>query len=771
MIFFKIYKITKNNNKKMNDNSSGINDECSSQYSEVFSNSIDLYQLEKKKNNEKKEILEYNSKKNTTFKHDSKINQESDKKKSFNKTNYTFNNTGTYRNNRNLNITNIIKSINKEEQNNSQKESNKNKNNINEFKKKILSPIDENTNTFYKDCSTNSMNSKNNLDENNINKNININILINKKNNKINNDKFVYNNTNINNNNSIKDNSEIDNNSNININNKNENLDNNKHKKQINNTSSNINLQDEQSIYLSMDEISNITTIRKKSKKSKKNNEIKETIDTNNIESSSSFLDSNIEKQSNYENLMTDLTTIKKGNYKNTLVSKDDTITFRDYNSFMINSINLDDIPKDNLTVNILRNKYNLREIPVKRKDIQLKDRFIKTLIELQIFNFDNSPIWVLKISNHGKYLAAGNKEGKIRIYEIMGYDYEKYQNEYDNKNAINFLHFIDEKAIKELSHHKGDITDLCWSPFKKDLLLSSSIDHFVILWDISKEDNCLVEKFEHDDIVTCVQFSPINQELFATGCFDKFVRIYNISNYNNKNNFKNDEDDKKKDEKKVIKENIKNNSNKRIKDFFNLTDKITSISFFPEGNRIAIGTINGKIYIYDILYQQIRYNYSFNCRNRVGKNSLGKKITNIMFINKINAIITTSDSSIRLFSMNEGKNISKFKGYQNENSMIRASVDLSNDVIISGSENGFCYIWHIINKKNKERKNYNYEYFKPFSRDIVECSIIIEEKCYVNYIKKVFKLTNKINIISIIINSTDNGKIEVLLNISEDNK
>ena len=34
---------------------------------------------------------------------------------------------------------------------------------------------------------------------------------------------------------------------------------------------------------------------------------------------------------------------------------------------------------------------------------------------------------------------------------------------------------------------------------------------------------------------------------------------------------------------------------------------------------------------------------------------------------------------------------------------------------------------------------------------------------------KKVLKFTNKINIISIFINSTDNGKIEVLLNINEE--
>ena len=172
--------------------------------------------------------------------------------------------------------------------------------------------------------------------------------------------------------------------------------------------------------------------------------------------------------------------------------------------------------------------------------------------------------------------------------------------------------------------------------------------------------------------------------------------------------------------------------------------------------------------YIYDFFDKKIRYNFYFTCRNRVGKNSFGKKITSINFINKSQAMITTCDSCIRLFSMNDGKNISKYRGYTNEKSMIRASVDLSNDIILSGSENGFCYAWHFKNE-DKKRKNYNYEYFQPFCRDIVECSIIIDEKCYVNYIKKVLKLTNKINVISVIINSSDKGKIEVLLNIDED--
>ena len=760
----------------MNNSSNNI-DDSSSHYFEVCSNSIELNQQEIQNNNFKKAKEDSKSDKSSFLKDNSKINYESPPKKSVNNT--TNNSSDLISSYKFSNFNSIMKtsnnkSTNKETEKTFQKQSDKNKFNIvtmNSVKKKLLSPIDENAKHFFKNEDIEKLNDNTNTINDHgangfidTNKNININIIINKKNKKINKNKFIQNNTNINN---------------INVNPE---KNSNKYKIEVfdtdaNNTKAQLSQQSNTSIYSSLDEISNTTIIKKSYKKLnnyEKESDLLKTTVKDKINQSSSILERTSDKKSDYKNTLSESIINTKNNYQKTDVDKENTIDFQDSMSFLINYINFEDISQDSLTVNELKSKYNLREITVKRKDISEKDRYIKTLIELQIFNFGDKPIWALKMSKNGKYLAAGNKLGRIRIYETMGYDYNKYQKEYNKKTIVNFLHFVEEKAIKELSEHKSDITDLSWSPYIEDLLLSASVDHFVILWDISREDNCCIEKYEHNDLVTCVQFSPIKENIFVTGCFDKFVRLYNISNYIDKKNGINVENDynqieKTKNKNKKIKENVASYSATKIKDFFNLTDKITSISFFPSGDQLAIGTINGKINIYDILSQQIRYNHSFNCRNRVGKNSLGKKITNITFINKINALVTTCDSCIRLIEMKDGKNITKYRGYENENSMIRATPDLSNDVIISGSENGFCYLWNIENKKDKKRKNYNYEYFQPFLRDIVECSIIIDEKCFVNYIKKVLKITNRINIISVIINSTDKGKIEVLLNINED--
>ena len=684
------------------DNTSRNKDDSSSQYFDACSNSKELDEIIESKLKKEKE------KKNEEINNKSEIKNiyESPKPNS-NKNVNVINN-----NNKNINSTIYPPNLNKniiistKGQTNSatekiQKNQIKRKVDIyamNCVKKNLMSPIEENINS------------------NELLNNININIIINKRK-KLQND-LKHNDIHIK---SRQKNFEI----NTNINNENE-----------NNNNENI------SLYSSVDKISSMSKNIEKPLNSKE----KQILNfTNNKNSDFSLIEINKNMNKIFGNSTSE--SILKEKKKKKKLEKIPLLK--------INTINFQNISKDSLTLDDLRIKYNLRDIPVKRKEGFIpKNKYINTLIELQIFNFGDSPIWVMKISENGKYLAAGNKMGKIRIYEIMGYDYPNYENIYNNKNIMNYLYFINEKPIKEFSEHKKDITDLSWSKFKFNYLLSSSIDNYVILWDIIKKPNCK-GKFKHDDYVTCIQFSPTDENIFITGCFNKSIRIYNI----------NDIIKKSKDK---LKETISKTPTKNYGDIL-IQDKITSMSFFPDGTQIAIGTFNGKIYVYDFNVNTGRYNHNFTCRNRVGKNSLGKKVTSITFLNKKNAIISTCDSSVRMISMLDGKNLSKYKGNVNENGMIRTDIDFSNDVIISGSEDGSCYTWKILAEEDKYLKNYNYESFKPFERDVVECSIIVNEECFINYMKKVLNFTNKINIISMFINSTDNGKIEVLLNINED--
>mgnify|MGYP002625486751 FL=1 len=327
--------------------------------------------------------------------------------------------------------------------------------------------------------------------------------------------------------------------------------------------------------------------------------------------------------------------------------------------------------------------------------------KYLKTLMELQHFYIDDTAIRVIKISGDGKYLSAGVQCGKIILFEIIGYDYTKFEASYDRKNIMDYLNFINQKPFKILNGHSQDVLDLEWSTFDHNLLLSCSMDKFVILWDISlSEENCKIQSFDHGNIVTCISFSPTDKFIFASGCLDKFIRIWDFRDiidkfYNNNNSNKDNQEIGAQNDIKIIDSEMKNlkNLKKYIFQYFNIEEKITAISFYPTGDKIVIGTHNGKIIIYEIRADNCFYKASFNCRNRIGKNSMGKKITSIEFLNKNYSMISSSDSRIRLISMNDGKLVHKYKGFTNENSWIKSSIDYNYDIIITGSEDGFCYV------------------------------------------------------------------------------
>lgn len=460
-------------------------------------------------------------------------------------------------------------------------------------------------------------------------------------------------------------------------------------------------------------------------------------------------------------------------------------------NHLPIDKVIINDIMIDVLDTSDLKNHLRVIDVTSNRKDE--KKKFFKTLIELQNFYIDNSSVWVIKLSPDGKYLAGGCKSGKIKIYEVIGYNYTGFKSVYDSKNISDYLNFISQTPYRSLEEHKSDVIDLSWSPFSPNLLLSASLDYSVILWDISSEENnCFIRKFEHSDIVTSVCFHTFFKNVFVSGCLDTFIQIWKIDYFDSLNvNSENDinifnpkkglHKDKGKKGNKYSKEDKdydidKTNANletpsQKIKDnidYFNIQHKVTSMSFFPNGEKLAIGTDIGKIFVYNMI-PRISYNHNFFvAKKKFGIFHGGKKVTNIQFVNKKYAIVTTADSRIRFVNMQKGTIKNEYKGYENKDSMIRSYYDPIDDVIIAGGEDGNCYVWKAFEFINGE-KNKNYEYFRPFSKETIECSIIANEIGYTNYIQKILKLTNKILILNIIINGTSNGRLEILLNIKED--
>lgn len=89
-----------------------------------------------------------------------------------------------------------------------------------------------------------------------------------------------------------------------------------------------------------------------------------------------------------------------------------------------------------------------------------------------------------------------------------------------------------------------------------------------------------------------------------------------------------------------------------------------------------------------------MKYSTSFDCKNKSGKYSNGRKITDISFINCTLALITTNDNRIRMINMFTKVLIHKFKGLKNEDTLMRASFDDLLNTVICPSLNGEICLW-----------------------------------------------------------------------------
>lgn len=97
-------------------------------------------------------------------------------------------------------------------------------------------------------------------------------------------------------------------------------------------------------------------------------------------------------------------------------------------------------------------------------------------------------PVWVMKFSPDGNYLAIGGDYPNIQLY----------------LTRVSGLEVFSEYG--ELCAHSQPILDIAWSK-SSTYLLSASADKQVHLWMIGNAEP--VASFSHSNFVTCVSFHP----------------------------------------------------------------------------------------------------------------------------------------------------------------------------------------------------------------------------------------------------------------------
>mmetsp|Transcript_23972 Transcript_23972/g.42462 ORF Transcript_23972/g.42462 Transcript_23972/m.42462 type:complete len:332 (+) Transcript_23972:329-1324(+) len=268
---------------------------------------------------------------------------------------------------------------------------------------------------------------------------------------------------------------------------------------------------------------------------------------------------------------------------------------------------------------------------------------------------------------------------------------------------------------------HNMTVIDLSWSPSSTHLL-SASMDKNVILWSVEQESPLLT--FQHPDIVTSVKFHPLNANFFISGSFDRNVRVWSIPNA-------------------------------RVEAFVQALDLVTCVNYSQAGNYAFVGLLRGRVVVYNCPnIVQLKFITQLSCRNRKGLKKYGKKVTGLELMDDSHLLVTTNDSRLRLFSLNDFCMKQKYKGHTNECGPIKATFSHNLLHIVCSSDSGEVYIWNSFESQAprlkaktrffKRDRNTAYEYFRASRSKTTTCAQFAPSS-FIRSLQEYFSLEDKV--------------------------
>ncbi|EFH57801.1 WD-40 repeat family protein [Arabidopsis lyrata subsp. lyrata] len=303
--------------------------------------------------------------------------------------------------------------------------------------------------------------------------------------------------------------------------------------------------------------------------------------------------------------------------------------------------------------------------------------------------------VWTIKFSQDAHYLASGGADRVIHVWEVQECELmsmnegsltpihpslcDSAGNEITvvekkrkgkgssgrrNNHIPDYVHVpetvfsFSDKPVCSLKGHLDAILDLSWS--KSQLLLSSSMDKTVRLWDL--ETKTCLKLFAHNDYVTCIQFSPVDENYFLSGSLDAKIRIWSIQD-------------------------------RHVVEWSDLHEMVTAACYTPDGQGALIGSHKGICRAYDTEDCKLSQTSQIDVQSNK-KSQAKRKITSFQFspVNPSEVLVTSADSRIRILDGSEV--IHKFKGFRNTCSQLSASYSQDGKYIICASEDSQVYLW-----------------------------------------------------------------------------
>jgi len=307
----------------------------------------------------------------------------------------------------------------------------------------------------------------------------------------------------------------------------------------------------------------------------------------------------------------------------------------------------------------------------------------------------NGDPVIVMKFNSDGNLLATAGKDSFVYVWVLNKHKHQFNSNRKSIEVTPEFLAAEEEEEgpfcpvpLRKYFGHSDHVVDLSWSFKQNDnWLLSCSIDKTIKLWHISKDEAILT--FSNSEIPKSVLFHPKDNCKFLAGFLDGRIEMWNIPNRKATHRYKADSRNKN-------------------------GAAITSLLFLPKRDQAIFGTMDGRCILLDIRENDFFFHTELALSSQA--------VTGIEPVpNDPNQILVTStDSRIRCYSLQDNSIMCRYKGFTNANSLgmfIKAGLSPDGRYIISGSEDGHVYSWEKTQLHNsfkaKRDKNNHFQYIK----------------------------------------------------------
>lgn len=275
--------------------------------------------------------------------------------------------------------------------------------------------------------------------------------------------------------------------------------------------------------------------------------------------------------------------------------------------------------------------------------------------------------------SPDGQTLVSGSEDKTVRLWnvqsgEMIGYPLIKHTGFVSSvafspdgqtivsgsqDKTIQFWN-IQAKPIGEcLTGHMSAVRSVAFSPDGKSLV-SGSFDHTIQLWDIQSQQPIGQPLIGHTDIVISVVFSPDGQS-FISGSFDKALRLWDIQGQS------------------------------LGEPFTGHTDFISSVAFSHDGKTIVSGSFDKTVRLWDMQGESIGQPFigHTDVVSSVALSQDGKTLVSGSF-----------DQTVRLWNLQGQSKSLPFTGHTDSVRSIALSPD--GQTLVSGSDDKTLRLWNL---------------------------------------------------------------------------